>query len=334
MADPLAQYRNHDHGDLILRTSDNVDFHVVHHRLADSLIPFDPTLPQPRNNGIAEKAVVTVSESSKVWEHIIPICHVTASEAPLSDLDIIHELLKTAEKYGLEDMMPSHMRYILLQPELLDKDPYRVYAVAHAHGIFDVALVAAQRTLSHPFTHCDNFEALSCISASTYLALLQYRKRCGMAAKALTHVPADDSMQCWISSVPSRWKLLSMKCSGACALQARTMLVRETDSDNSPSIYVRIRKSWLEYLDMLGRQLEAHPDASHARSTKFLEPVVASALDCLECRRSIYHSVSEFSKAMEDELRRTISKVCLLEYLQPLLTQFQMQVPVECGQSS
>ncbi|KAI0705660.1 hypothetical protein C8Q76DRAFT_751829 [Earliella scabrosa] len=300
---------HHSSLDLTIRTSDGAEFPVFRERVAAALPLFATilALPQPATHGSNTRPCVDVHETSKVWEQLAPICHFTAAP-PLVNPDDIYAILKAAEKYDLPaDMMPSRMRYVLLQPDLLEKEPFRVYFLATAYHLPDVARAAAQRTLRLPTVYGDNFSALADVPAIAYYRLLDYRKRCSDAAKALTH-RVEGALPTWIANEHARWQHLAVTCHGSCALESCTLLVHERN-ESSPEIHVRIRSAWLVYLDALGARLEAHPHATYASSPELLEAVVSSALDCHRCAKGIYRTACSFSRIMEEKIKDAISHV-------------------------
>ncbi|CDO74336.1 hypothetical protein BN946_scf184850.g8 [Trametes cinnabarina] len=76
---PLPAYRDPSEGDVVIRTSDQVDFHVDQRRLVDVSTVFADILsiPQPPSTGSAsvKKPVIDVSESSALWYKLLPLIY-------------------------------------------------------------------------------------------------------------------------------------------------------------------------------------------------------------------------------------------------------------------
>ena len=180
-----SSFRDPSVGDLIIRTSDDVDFHVDRRRLADASPVFSDMFSLPNapltEEGEPEKALVRVSEPSSTWEKLLPICYLTEAD----ESSMVSELLQLWEvgrKYHIAGVV-SRMRGLLYSAFHLDDKPFVVYALACALDMPSVARVAAKRTLQYPvFPDTPEFAA---ISARALYQLLDYRRRCGEAAGAV-----------------------------------------------------------------------------------------------------------------------------------------------------
>ena len=302
---PHLAYQDAARGDAIVRTSDNVDFHLDRTRLTSAI----PMLDVPPSASASEKAIVLVMEPASVWAYLSLMINFAPEEPPLADLDLIHALLKAGREYALEGM-PSRMRYALLQPAVLDKEPFRVYILARAYALPDVALAAAQRTLHRPATYPTFFAALSDATAADYHVLLNYRQRCVDAAVALTR-PSDGGkhpLPEWVVKDEGQWSRLAVTCHGPCASATQTLLVHEP----SRMIHVRIRDAWLEYFKELAERLEKKPEASAANNAEMLEGVVMSAAGCAECGKTVFKNAYTFARTMKGKLERAIAQVSRL----------------------
>ncbi|KAJ7442008.1 hypothetical protein FB451DRAFT_1057840 [Mycena latifolia] len=157
--------------DLILRSSDGVEFHV--HRVVLGLLSHifrDMfALPQPDSEtGIPE---VRMPESGVVLDRILRFCY-PGAEPVVQTLGQLQEILQIlGDKYALRGFIQS--------------EPLGSFAVAARHSWPELALAAARECLRLPLrTSC--YQApleLDCISGTTYHSLFQYHYRCGMAAQ-------------------------------------------------------------------------------------------------------------------------------------------------------
>ncbi|KAF7378360.1 BTB domain-containing protein [Mycena sanguinolenta] len=152
--------------DIILRTSDGVDFYV---RLAIlSLVSpvFETmfTLPQAEN-------------SSQIY----PVIDLTVDS--LDELKEVIEIL--ISKYDMQWLVPSVKKHL---ERYVTSDPITVYAYAYVHGWEDLGRAAAKETLKLPLrTPGENTpEALRLIPADAYHTLLRYHYCCGVAARTTT----------------------------------------------------------------------------------------------------------------------------------------------------
>jgi len=145
-----------DHrADLILRTSDDVDFRV--HKIILSLAsPFfndmlslpKPALPQQGDMSRDGLHVITLSESSKALEIALHLVYPATS--PMLRLDKLDDILAVLE---FEKKYDTKFNVSFIEAGLkgaLDKDPVGVYSISVAYGFFDVAKLAAIKSCRLP----------------------------------------------------------------------------------------------------------------------------------------------------------------------------------------
>ena len=132
--------------DLILRSSDHVDFHV--HRLILSLAsPVFETmfsLPQPLNVDSAPR-VVDVTETSETLKTFLLILYPVKTRALLS-LTHVRDALEVARKYDAEKAT-NVLRLELVHPRFLEPHPLRVFAIACLFGLEAEAKIAAEKAV-------------------------------------------------------------------------------------------------------------------------------------------------------------------------------------------
>ena len=183
---------DHPKADIILRSSDNIDFRVF--RLFLSLAsPFFETLfdiPQPADGDEDQEvrdglAVVPVTEDSKTLDALLRFCYpCTLTDDPkLEVLQDAMEVLEAARKYSL-DVIEKKARQAISSPKILEAEPLRCFAVAHRGRLREESLLAAKYTLSQPLIP-SWFQEIDLITASDLLSLLTYHKRCADAVSSL-----------------------------------------------------------------------------------------------------------------------------------------------------
>lgn len=173
------------HSDLVLRSSDGVDFHVS--RVVLSLIsPFfrniiDNIQPQDDANG----PVFLVDESAGVLDRVLCFCY-PGAQPVVETLDQLREILDVAlRKYEIQSIVPFGKAYLR---QYLAADPVAVFAIACHHRWKVFAQQAAKMCLRLPlrtFATASPVQ-LKYITADVYHALLQYHAACGNVAKAAT----------------------------------------------------------------------------------------------------------------------------------------------------
>ena len=183
---------DHAKADIILRSSDNVDFRVF--KLFLSLAsPFFETLfdiPQPvEEDGDQEVkdglAVVPVTEDSKTLDALLRFCYpcTLVDDPKLEVLQDAMDILEAARKYSL-DVIEKKACQAIANPKILEVEPLRCFAIAHRGRLREETLLAAKYTLAQPLIP-SWFQEIDLIAATDLLSLLTYHKKSGDAVYAL-----------------------------------------------------------------------------------------------------------------------------------------------------
>ncbi|KAI1790066.1 hypothetical protein LXA43DRAFT_1095783 [Ganoderma leucocontextum] len=288
-------------GDLVIRSSDGIDFHVHKDTLTRASPFFATTLspPHPASTRSVEvvcgKPLIEAQEDSAVWTHVIPVCYVPRPPEPALDasqLDLIRAILHAARKYNIASVTEC-MRGVLKSPAIVTVKPVGVYAVACVYGLEDVARVAARRSLSEPVC-VDYVEELDLISIRTFHKLSAYRTRCIAAALRVM-----EPRGIWETQYGS-----SLRTPSGCNCRGTGHVVRG---------HYSIRRSWGTYMEGLERLLEKTPDALKARDPSLVEPVISSVhcMNCTSCLKTIHDNVEMVSTGLEMMLKKAIDQVVL-----------------------
>jgi hypothetical protein len=194
MADSAYAKAPFDHAkaDIILRSSDAVDFRVF--KLFLSLAsPFFETLfeiPQPvKENGDQEikdgLAVIPVTEDSKTLDALLRFCYPsTLVDHPnLEMLKDAMDVFEAASKYSL-DAIEKKARQAIVNPKILEAEPLRCFVIAHRGRLREETILAARYTLTQPLIP-SWFQEIELITATDLFSLLTYRHECSGAVYAL-----------------------------------------------------------------------------------------------------------------------------------------------------
>ncbi|KAF9233459.1 hypothetical protein BU15DRAFT_66562 [Melanogaster broomeanus] len=204
---------DHPKADIILRTSDNIEFRVF--KLFLSLAsPFFESLfdiPQPTEVSGEQEikdglAVIRVSEDKKTLDALLRFCYpCTLAEDPnLEQLKDVTDVLEAAKKYSIDAIVRKAAQAVS-NPKILEVDPLGCFAIAHHGQLRDETLLAAKYTLRQPLIP-SWFEEIELLSAADLLALLIYHQKCGNAVYALktdmswirTHYETEEACA-WLS---------------------------------------------------------------------------------------------------------------------------------------
>ncbi|KAI0366980.1 hypothetical protein BV20DRAFT_981594 [Pilatotrama ljubarskyi] len=205
--------------EIILRTADNVDFHVrpaiveeVSSTFADMV-----SFPQPpAASTLAESAahVVPLTETSEIVEPLLRVFYPARVVAPeFSSLNHLKPVLEAARKYQVDAVMQVLARSLV---QFARDVPLQAYAIALHFGLEESARLAAKQFVAHvppwPFT-----KELELISGAAHYRLLEYRDDCVKAAKSAIDLR-------WLDDTTFTW--FSCRNSGGCLSRSANRLPR------------------------------------------------------------------------------------------------------------
>jgi hypothetical protein len=184
--------------DFILRSSDNVDFHVHKQILAFVSVFFANMFKFPiGNNAPTEterdgKTVLPIPETKDVLYRLLCIAYPARSRQHYSlspaDLDSISAVHEAAHKYQFVQAQ-AVITEMLMDPVLLDGQPHRLFAIAVLRNIPELARQAALSTLEQPM--CPEalaFPEMAQITWETAQKLYEFHHRCGRVAQEIVHM--------------------------------------------------------------------------------------------------------------------------------------------------
>jgi len=174
--------------DIILRTSDDVDFRVFRTILSLGSPVFKDmlSLPQPPSSNPADLPVIPISETSTAIEPVLLCCY-PSPPPPLDDLHDVRMVLEVSRKYDISCSF-QHAAGQLTSERLVTTYPIGVYCIACHFGIESAARAAALkslniRSLGRP---SPDVEEMELITGPMYHRLLTYHFECGKAAANIT----------------------------------------------------------------------------------------------------------------------------------------------------
>ena len=153
---PLPECLDISEADVVVRSSDRVNFRVHKAILASSSQVFKEmfSLPQSQNNGaVDELPVVDISEDAGLVRSLITVLYPIPSELPTS-YDRILALLAAAQKYDIVAVQSSIRGEIACRPlpVLVGTQAFRAYAIASSSRLLPEVNKAASLTLDYPMT--------------------------------------------------------------------------------------------------------------------------------------------------------------------------------------
>ena len=299
---------DHVKADIILRSSDNINFYVF--KLFLSLAsPFFETLfeiPQPAEankdqefrNGLA---VITVTEDSKTLDTLLRFCYpcTLADDPNIEVLKDAMDVLEAARKYSL-DVIEKKARQAISNPKILKAEPLRCFAIAHQGRLQEETLLAAKYTLTQPLIP-SWFHEIELISASDLLSLLTYHRRCGDAVYALrldiswitSHYRSSEACS-WLSGNRHRY--------GRCSCP--TLNVPKYMLFDFPSL-----QWWEDFMTETFIALQDKPCKATVQVSAEKTVRAVKARSCDVCSTHITEGMRDFSELFSRKVEETVSQV-------------------------
>ncbi|KAI6097666.1 hypothetical protein EDD16DRAFT_594554 [Pisolithus croceorrhizus] len=184
---------NHAKADVILRSSDNVDFRVFKLFLLLSS-PFFETLfdlPQPSEDNLTDTEmkdglpVIPISEDSRTLDTLLRFCYpCTLTKNPsLNHFTEVVRVLEAAQKYSLDEV-ESTIREAFFKPAILEVNPLRCFAIARQARLREETILSARYSLRTSLVP-DWFGEIGMVTSTDVLALWAYHQKCGKAVQTL-----------------------------------------------------------------------------------------------------------------------------------------------------
>ncbi|KAI0704113.1 hypothetical protein C8Q76DRAFT_684104 [Earliella scabrosa] len=178
--------------DIILRTSDHVDYHVHSQILIVASSVFEmilslPHTPEPDGQTTSGRPIIAIEESSKVIEVLLRIVYPLEREVTSRTLGEVEGALKAALKYDVElaiAVLKTDFRTAAANSSLtLD-----AYAAACRLGLEDLARYAAKYSISHGaiLRSSTEFQNSEGVNAGCYYRLREYQRLRGKVGSDFT----------------------------------------------------------------------------------------------------------------------------------------------------
>jgi len=316
---------DHPKADIILRSSDGIDFHVF--KLFLTLAsPFFETmfeLPQPAvgtsgdsNDGLP---VIIMQEDSGTLDTFLRFCYPStlAEDPSLESLTDILAILEAARKYSL-DLIERKVCQALANPKLLEVEPLRCFAIARNARLKHETITAARYTLRQPLIPAW-FAEIELITASDLLALLTYHKRCSIAVEPLLanldwvqrHYGSSSGCD-WlfpkIGQIKQDIYMRSLPPSPECYC-GRCIAVEFRLWDSAPVVW------WATYMKETFEMLKDCPSGDNIRVEAETTIQKVRSAGCVVCAPRVKENMEEFSNLLAIKVEEATASVCISEYL-------------------
>ncbi|KAG0691701.1 hypothetical protein DFH29DRAFT_976453 [Suillus ampliporus] len=298
---------DHPKADIIMRSSDEVDFRVF--KLFLTLAsPFFETmfeLPQPAvgtsddtKDGLP---IIPMQEDSKTLDTFLRFCYPStlAEDPSLENLIDIQAILDAARKYSL-DLIERKICRALANPKVLEAESLRCFAIARNARLKHETITAARYTLRQPLIPTW-FAEIELITASDLLALLTYHKKCSTAVEPLLAkldwvTSHYGSSSCWLSPQSPRSTSptgpVGLASSDTNCQCARSIEAKFDLWESAPVWW------WASYMKTTFELLRDIPSGDIVRSEAEKTIQEVRSAGCTTCSARVKENMEEFSNLL------------------------------------
>jgi BTB/POZ domain len=179
--------------DLIIRSCDQVDFHVHKAVLGVASTTFEDMFTAPGLGQGQAESVVNLAEDSKTLHRLLTAIYPVDLSIPETFEEYL-SLIASCQKYQM-DSTAAHIRSLLKEriPPLFASNPFRAYGIASQYHLEEEALLAARLTLERSMDFDTCGEDLHYIPGGDLFRLWKYRTKCTTVAKdCIKHMTGSD----------------------------------------------------------------------------------------------------------------------------------------------
>lgn len=297
--------------DVILRSSDNVDFRVHKLILSEASFVFEDmfSLPPPTPTSTPSSARddlpnVRMAESAETLNTLLGVLY-PGKGPPLVDISVIGQVLAAADKYGMSGVS-RQLEHVLLQRHIVEKEPMKVYALACHHGMQHAATVAARETLLHPMLGSYMLE-FSLMTGSAFYSLIEYRNTCVGLIESLLGPQT-------LRREHGRRRPVSMRA---------PEVVIDHDTCGACS---RRRQYFNEYLRRVKENYASRVSGSSVKSPVLWSACMEDLKQCDKCWREFLPQLTNFNEKLAATLDSRIEQVSITDSVILFLTEILCQV--------
>ncbi|KDQ50453.1 hypothetical protein JAAARDRAFT_710829 [Jaapia argillacea MUCL 33604] len=295
---------NNREGDVIVRSSDNVDFRVFKLLLS---------LASPAFRGLFELPQYVPKEEEQNhsdWKDGVPVVLLTEDSTTLTNFlspifpwGAIQEctslkewrlVLEAAEKYQVEGVR-SAAEKTLLRSKFIQTEAMGVYAIARCFDLEAAARLAAKSTLRQPMPGKFSDE-LHYASAAMLHDLVTYHRACGQHAADAITIPKEMDPE-------SSWNGVWFACH---ACPSDPAITPPTVKPNPRPPLRNATKWWLGFLKEIEDQVNDRPSGVTIQEWVSTSPSVKAGRACQICRKRAVEDTIKFAKQLGKQVDEAI----------------------------
>ena len=171
-------YVTSSNSNLILRSSDSVDFFVIEGLIRFVSPFFDGKFPMKDDEAIDGRPVIVVPERSEVLRGLLNIIYPGEDDPDMPDCGLYGDMVRAARKLEISTAEKKLKKQGMA---LAHKEPLRMYAVATSLDLVEVAKIAALNTFHQPLRDMTFVDELDQITGADLFRLMRFRFNCADA---------------------------------------------------------------------------------------------------------------------------------------------------------
>lgn len=329
---PIAEIRdapfpfNKQNADVILRSSDLMDFRVHKAILAEAFITFENMFALPQREAVSGAGsesdscsgpfkdglpIVEMEEDNQTLDILLRMCY-PMRHPEIRDVDSLRLVLKAALRYaggatdgGIVDIVKDRMHSIA------EEKPLNIYALALRFDLMDEARFAARCSLAIPLQGLYAPE-LEDITGGEYYRLLQYHKACSDAVRGLT----TGVFFHWLPTA-NNWIFLKrtdgrgpQRGAGPHHDSCAPSTVICAMSSGGVERSWETRKWWMNHLKTL-QQITADTPIGKAVLGADMADAIRDTASCSVCRPLVVSELREFNRLFAEKVDEVTSRLTL-----------------------
>lgn len=295
---PFGPPFDDEDADVIIRSSDEVEFRVFKFLLGRASPVFQGMFSLPSDDTVGTVPTVDVSENVDVVAKLLRLCY-PAMDPPLTSLDEVRALFTACQKYEMET--PATRLVGIAARTFVESDPFNVYVLSCRARATEEARRAAFHCLSMTLSDIihKNVPDSQDVSMVAYSNLLRYHDACREASVAVLSERFQDYRSLpWLEVQVWENYCWAHSC-GLAKSYGPVILANGIRSRLAP---------W--FGDLMG-SLIAHLKHDAAPMSPRLFGFIDSPKDkmCDACKSGYAISLSRFFSLLEEELKRRVKAV-------------------------
>ncbi|KAK0466015.1 uncharacterized protein EV420DRAFT_806458 [Desarmillaria tabescens] len=288
--------------DLVIRTTDNVDFFVLSGLLSlrSPSSFFRHALQSNRHTEERDGfPVLRVVEDSTTFRYILLLCYPNDRPVEIKSVEDVVAVRVALEKYCM-DYAIGRFEQTVIASSLIREHALRLFVLAFRKGWRKLGEAAAKNTLFIPLTEDVAIEELNDISAMQYVILRDYHRKCSDTARANLDY---GKKLFWMEPEDAESLSSSYSYRFNDGYYERTVRIRGTDGERT-----RLIDQWtLDYIRKVSQKLRETPHPEIATDENIINAVVlSSGNDSIAIRK-----IQTLAKLLSKEIDRRISEVPL-----------------------